>query len=203
MPRHAKQLPAFCVLLKANGLVESNWHQAIYATPGGASGFPLINSFGRYNNWSPLPLTLPDRRHFPTDPATPPGPIPEPSPTHTSACPAASITRSPAELIFLADPGSTTPQSATLSLREPYGAGFAWRAGVTATWVSLSPTAGSSLPDDVRVTVNPAGLPAGTHRATITVTSTDGAFAPVTAGVTLVIAPVQRLYLPFAARSSP
>jgi uncharacterized protein (TIGR03437 family) len=85
----------------------------------------------------------------------------------------AAIAASPASLSFEAD-GTTTPAAQTVSLTS--GAGnVSWSATVStgATWVNLSPGAGA-LPGTTQVSVNPAGLTAGQHSATITFSSSSG-----------------------------
>src|SRR5207237_3877117 len=63
-----------------------------------------------------------------------------------------------------------------------------WTAGADASWLSVSPTGGVA-PSNVTVSVNSAGLAAGTYGANVTVTSPGAANTPRLVPVTLTISP--------------
>lgn len=104
-----------------------------------------------------------------------------------------TLTTSAATLNFTYTLGATAlPAAQTLNVRStPNGVGFTLAvtgpAPYNAAWLLVSANQGRA-PQAVGVQVNPTGLPAGTHQATITITATSGSPAPVaTVTVTLVV----------------
>jgi len=79
------------------------------------------------------------------------------------------ISRSPSSMTFNATEGGSNPPSQTLQITNTGGGTLNWEVAVDQSWVSLSSTTGSSTgeTDNVTVSVNIAGLSAGTHTATI------------------------------------
>jgi len=76
--------------------------------------------------------------------------------------------------------GSVTPVTKTLSVGNTGGGAITWTATNSQPWVSLSATAGAAPPaSNVTVTLNPAGLPQGTYRDTIVVSSPQATNDPV------------------------
>ena len=82
--------------------------------------------------------------------------------------------------------GTTTPTTRTLHVTNSGNGSITWTATKTQLWVALSKAAGGA-PDDVVVTLDPNGLPAGVYTDTIVFTSpeaTNGPFkVPVTFGI--------------------
>jgi hypothetical protein len=94
-------------------------------------------------------------------------------------CPA-QVSFAPSSVSFSVDEGGTAaPQTARLSI----GGGEAASFSVTdnAAWLTASPTSGTT-PADLQLSVNAAGLPAGSYTATVTATVAGGrqATLPVT-----------------------
>jgi hypothetical protein len=104
---------------------------------------------------------------------------------------------------WLAEPGSTRPLTATLALRDPFGASFTWQIAGAPSWLGVSATSGSGLPADVTLTANPTGLATGVYSGSLTVSSPNGSFQSQAVTATLQVAEVKRVYLPFLGRSTP
>ncbi len=105
--------------------------------------------------------------------------------------PAPVLVRSPVSMTFNAVQGGSNPPNQTLPISNGGGGTLSWSVSDNATWVSLSPTNGTSTgeTDNVTVSVNVAGLTAGTYNATITITGAPPATgSPQTTAVTLVVA---------------
>jgi hypothetical protein len=73
---------------------------------------------------------------------------------------------------------SSAPHTATLHVTNTGSGTLSWTATKTASWVTLSKTAGGA-PDSVVVTLSPASLPAGTQRDTIVFTSPEANNSPI------------------------
>ena len=97
---------------------------------------------------------------------------------------------SPASFSFTGEEGGSNPANQTLGVSNTGGGTLNWSVLDNQTWLSLSPTSGSSTgeTDNVTVSVNTAGLADGTYNATITATG-NASNSPVTVPVTLNIAP--------------
>jgi hypothetical protein len=87
------------------------------------------------------------------------------------------------ELFFTHTSGSpTTPESQFVSI---YGGGLTWTASADQPWVVLTDTSGTA-PSSLEVNVNPDGLSAGNHSASITVINPDdGQTEEVTVDLTI------------------
>ena len=85
---------------------------------------------------------------------------------------AGPTTTAPA-VALAADAGSTMPASASFALDGPQGAPTDWRAVSDQAWLTVVPAA-STTPTQVTIRANPAGLPSGTHAATVRFFSTAG-----------------------------
>lgn len=112
------------------------------------------------------------------------------SPDHISVtltifAPGLAVT--PAFIRDTAPPGSTTPQSETLHVTNSGTGTITWSATKSQPWITLSKTSGGA-PDDVVVTVDPTGQPAGTQTDTVLFTSPEATNGPVKVPVELVIA---------------
>ena len=93
----------------------------------------------------------------------------------------------PARLTFNAMQGGTTSTSQTLSFSRNSKRQLNWASSDNATWLSVTPTAGTiTLSDRVVVSVNPTGLAVGVYAATVTITLSNGRSRTVP--VTLMVA---------------
>ena len=95
---------------------------------------------------------------------------------------------SPASLSFTATQGEGTPPPLSLAIANTGGGTETWSATASQPWVVLGQTSGTA-PSSLSVSVNPAGLNAGTYTATITVTSTRASNSPQANTVTLTVNP--------------
>ena len=88
------------------------------------------------------------------------------------APPPPALEFSTASLSYSADEGDTTPQQRTVSLSTSDDSGASFTLVSSApSWLSVSPTSGTTPANSVTVTADPAGLPAGQYTATITATA--------------------------------
>ena len=93
----------------------------------------------------------------------------------------------PAGLTFNAMQGGTTSTSQTLSFSRNSKRQLNWASSDNATWLSVTPTAGTiTLSDQAVVSVNPTGLAVGVYAATVTITLSNGRSRTVP--VTLIVA---------------
>jgi hypothetical protein len=83
-------------------------------------------------------------------------------------------------------PGTTETQSHTVRVSNSGTGAMTWSASKSAPWVSLSATAGSA-PQDVIVTLSPAGMASGAHTDTIVFNSPEATNDPIRVPVELVI----------------
>jgi uncharacterized protein (TIGR03437 family) len=90
-------------------------------------------------------------------------------------------------LSFSYQAGATAPAAKTLDVGTTVG-NTTFVAGADATWLTVSPSSATS-PATLAVSVNPAGLAPGSYSGTITLTSADPAYPPVSVPVTLTITP--------------
>lgn len=97
-----------------------------------------------------------------------------------------SIGISPSSISFTAAVGGANPSSQSLSITNTGGGTLTWSASANTTWLSISPTSGTA-PSATTVSVNIAGLAAGTYNGAITVTGTGATNSPVTIPVTLTV----------------
>lgn len=96
---------------------------------------------------------------------------------------------SPTNLTFQAVQGGTNPPSQTVNIFKmgKNNRQVSWSGGDNATWLNVSPASGTmTTTAQIVVSVNSAGLPAGTYTGTVTVTASQGgnASVPVTLTVT-------------------
>ena len=93
----------------------------------------------------------------------------------------------PTSLSFQAVQGGTNPPSQIVNILKNNDRTLNWSSSDNATWVSVSPTTGNITNSaQISVSVNPAGLAAGTYTAIVTFTVTKGGntTVPVTMTVT-------------------
>ncbi|MGH7229356.1 MAG: BACON domain-containing protein [Nitrospiraceae bacterium] len=104
--------------------------------------------------------------------------------------PAPTIGVSPTSLTFSGAQGGTNPAALTVSITNTGSGTLSWTVSDNAAWLSRSPASGTA-PGNTTVSVNTAGLAAGTYNATITVTATGATNTPQSVPVTLTVtAPV-------------
>jgi hypothetical protein len=94
----------------------------------------------------------------------------------------------PTSLAFSATAGAANPAAKTLSVANTGGGSLSFTASDDAPWLSVSPSSGTA-PRDLSVSVDTAGLAAGTHTATVTVTSAGTSGSPKQIPVTLTVDP--------------
>jgi hypothetical protein len=82
--------------------------------------------------------------------------------------------------------GATTPKTATLHVTNSGNGTITWTATKSAPWLTLSKTGGSA-PEDVVVTMNPAGLSAGAQQDTIVFTAPGATNGTISIPVTFII----------------
>jgi hypothetical protein len=100
-----------------------------------------------------------------------------------------ALTASPTALSFQAIQGGTNPASQSVNVLKSNMKVTNWTASESATWISVSPGAGNiTKAAQITVTVNTAGLAAGTYSATVAVTVYKG--GSVSIPVSLIVAPI-------------
>jgi hypothetical protein len=100
--------------------------------------------------------------------------------------PPSRISYSPTSFSFSATQGGSNPSNQSLSISNTGGGTLSWSVTDNATWLSLNPTSGTNS-RTVTVSVNIAGLTAGTYNATITISATGATNNPVNIPVTLTV----------------
>jgi Fibronectin type III domain/Viral BACON domain len=137
---------------------------------------------------SPSPTPTPTPTPSPNPGSTPspdPGPAPSPDPgstpspdpgsTPTTPAPAPSPTpgQSLSSLTFTAVAGESNPSPQTITITNTGGGTLDWTASETASWLTLSPTSGSTTTetDTLVVSVNTTGLLEGNYSGPITLAS--------------------------------
>ncbi|MET0513840.1 MAG: fibronectin type III domain-containing protein [Nitrospiraceae bacterium] len=100
---------------------------------------------------------------------------------------------SPSSLTFTATQGGTIPSSQVITLSKYNKRQVGWTISDSATWISVTPTSGALTQiDQVAVSVNCAGLGAGTYNGLVTIKAIKGGTltVPVTLTVTASTPPV-------------
>lgn len=95
-----------------------------------------------------------------------------------------TISLSPTSLTYTATQGGTNPASQTVALTNAGGA-VNWTVSDSASWLSVSPTSGSSSSSTLTAAVNTSGLAAGIYNGTVTVSATGS--SSQTVAVTLTV----------------
>ena len=101
----------------------------------------------------------------------------------------ATLASSATSLAYSFQIGSSTPASQTISLSASGGVALEFTAAASTTsgnWLAVSPASGAT-PATLNVSVNPAGLAAGTHDGAITIASTGAVTSPLRVTVRLVV----------------
>ncbi|MCH7653071.1 MAG: DUF11 domain-containing protein, partial [Chloroflexi bacterium] len=126
-------------------------------------------------------------------PATPPsvgGPSGSPkAPSIPTPEPEIASSHQDLAFLFTAPLGGPNPPTQTLSISNAGGRELVWFVSDSAEWLTLSPSIGVSEgePDEVRLTVDVAGLPEGEYEAVITISSDRATNTPQTVVVNLII----------------
>jgi len=95
----------------------------------------------------------------------------------------------PISLSFQAVQGGTAPASQIVNVLKNNARTLNWNSTDTARWVSLSPTTGTiTSTAQIAVSVNPAGLAAGTYTATVTVSIIKGGSVSIPVSLTVTTA---------------
>ncbi len=102
----------------------------------------------------------------------------------------ATIGRNPASFTFTGVQGALNPANQTLSITNTGGGTLSWSVSDNASWLTVSPTSGTTTTetDSVTVSVNTASLATGTYNAAITITASGATNTPQTVPVTLIVA---------------
>jgi uncharacterized repeat protein (TIGR01451 family) len=100
------------------------------------------------------------------------------------------LSTTPTALSFSYQIGASVPAAQPLAVASSGGTVSFTAAASPAggTWLSVSP-ASASTPASLSVSVDPAGLAAGSYNKTITITSAGASNSPLTVGVTLMVTP--------------
>jgi uncharacterized protein (TIGR03437 family) len=103
----------------------------------------------------------------------------------------ATLQVSPTTLTFAATQGAAAPAAQTLNLTSSSAAVINFTATATSTvgntsWLRVEPASGTT-PGSLRVSVDPAGLAAGTYNGVITINSTNASNPSVTVNVTMTV----------------
>jgi len=96
---------------------------------------------------------------------------------------------SPTTLTFTAEIGGGNPSNQTFSIANSGGGTFNYTVSETTTWLSVTPTNGGPVPPSATETVSLdiAGLTAGTHQADIRISAVGASGSPDTVHVILVL----------------
>ena len=103
---------------------------------------------------------------------------------------APTISQSPTSLTFTAMEGGSNPTAQTIAITNPGTGTLNWTAGKSASWLTLTPSSGTTTTetDKITVAVNASGLTSNTYAATITVSdpaaSNNAQQIPITLALT-------------------
>ena len=103
-----------------------------------------------------------------------------------TAAPTPTIGLSATTLSFSAVQGGSNPANKTISLSNSGSGTLSWTATENAGWLSLTPASGTG-PGTITVSVNTAGMTAGTVSTPITITASGATNTPQTVTVSLTI----------------
>jgi hypothetical protein len=100
-----------------------------------------------------------------------------------------TIGLSPTTFSFAATQGAANPSTQTLNITNPGTGTLTWSVADNANWLALAPTSGTTTTgtSPVTLSVNTAGLLAGSFTATINVTASGATNTPQTIPVTLTL----------------
>ncbi|MEQ9400570.1 MAG: hypothetical protein RJQ04_15515 [Longimicrobiales bacterium] len=178
------------VNLTGTGATNTAWS----ATHGSAAWLTLTNASGTGSGtvrWTRDPTGLAAGTYMDTITVTAAGATGSPArivDTFTIQAAALSMTADPTVRVAYATVGAATSSDSTaLSFQGTGGAAAAWTAASEAAWISVDTDAGTGSAT-VRWTRNPDGLAAGSHVASIVLTSAAASGSPVTVTDTLWVA---------------
>ena len=100
-----------------------------------------------------------------------------------------ALSVSPLSLTFTATVGGGNPAAQPVTIANTGSGTLAWTASKTQSWLSLDNASGTA-PSTIQISVNIAGLAAGTYQDTITITATGASNSPQAVAVTLTVSPV-------------
>ncbi len=98
-----------------------------------------------------------------------------------------TIAVTPTSLQFTAAVGGTAPAAQSIDITNSGTGTLAWTATSSQTWLTLSATSGTA-PSTPAVSVNPAGMSAGTYTGSISIAASGASNSPVSVAVTLTVA---------------
>jgi len=101
-----------------------------------------------------------------------------------TATSAPTLNVSPLNLSFSYQTGGATPAAQPVNISS--SSALSYTAAASAAWLSATPASGNT-PGSLSVSVNPAGLAAGTYTGTVTVTATGASNSPQKIAVTLAV----------------
>ena len=104
---------------------------------------------------------------------------------HVTAATAPNLIVSPATLSYSYQIGGTVPAAQNVAVTSS-GAALSYTVASSQTWLVPTPLSGTT-PGSLSVAINPAGLTAGAHTGTVTVTAAGAANSPQTVAVTLTV----------------
>jgi len=184
-----RKLFLLCVVCSCLSSINPQWAVAQDQPQkgGGLRGFiqRLLN-LGK----DPTPSTQPPPPSSPpTPPSSPPAPPSSPPapPPPTTPQPIIGLTQLP--FSFMMMEGAVTSSSQTFNITNTGQGTLNWTASASASWLSISPTAGATTtqPDVITVTVNPTGLTSNVYTAPVTISASGATNSPQQELVTLVI----------------
>jgi len=98
-----------------------------------------------------------------------------------------ALIATPASLNFVAFVGQSAPPNQPITVYNQGTAALGWTATSNAAWLTVSPSSGT-VPQTISVSVNQAGLAAGTYTGSVTVTAPGAANSPQTVSVSMQVA---------------
>jgi len=184
-----RKLFLLCVVCSCLLIVNPQWAAAQDQPPkgGGLRGFieRLLN-LGKDPTPNPQPAPPSSPPAPPSSPPAPPSSPPAPPPPTT---PPPIIGLTPLPFSFMMMEGTTASTSQTFNITNTGQGTLNWTASASASWLSISPTAGATTtqPDVITVTVNPTGLTSNVYAAPVTISASGATNSPQEELVTLVI----------------
>ena len=104
----------------------------------------------------------------------------------TSGGSSPTISFNPASFTFSATQGGANPSTQTLNISNSGGGTLNWTLSDDAAWLSLSPTSGTNTGSSI-LTVNIAGMSAGSYNATIAISASGATNTPQPVPVALIV----------------
>jgi Viral BACON domain len=101
-----------------------------------------------------------------------------------TATSAPTLSASPLSLSFTFQAGGTTPAAQTVNVTG--SSALSYTAATSAGWLSVTPASGNT-PGNLSISVNPAGLAAGTYSGAVAITAAGASNSPQKVAVTLAV----------------